>query len=191
MALKAIISKIYSAEEYLDLEDASESRSEFVAEHVFGMAGGTDSHIQISFNVTKVLAEKLRGKCRSYQSEMKVRVEQSDAFYYPDVTLVCGEQQFYKGRRDVIENPVLLGEVLSESKKDYDKNDKFFAYQTIPSFKEYLLISQNKHAVQQYIRQPDGNWKIKATIGIDSSVYLESVDVEILTRDIYDLVEII
>jgi len=190
MALKASIQDRYSVGEYLAHEDESESRSEFIAGRVFAMAGGTDSHIQISFNVTKLLAEKLRGRCRAYQSEMKVRVEQADAFYYPDVTLVCGEHKFYKGRRDAVENPVLLVEVLSESTKDYDKNDKFFSYQTIESFREYLLISQHKYAVQQYIRQPDGNWKIKATIGFDSAVYLESIEVEIKTSDIYDLVEI-
>ena len=190
MALRASIPETFSIEEYLEREDSAEFRSEYVSGSIFAMAGGTDSHIQISFNVTKILSEKLRGKCRAYQSEMKVRAEQGNAFYYPDVTLVCGDQNFYRGRRDVIENPILLVEVLSESTKDYDKNDKFFAYQTIDSFKEYLLISQSKHAVQQYIRQPDGNWKIMATIGIESSVYLESVDVEILTRDIYDLVEI-
>lgn len=154
------------------------------------MAGGTDAHIQISFNVTKILADKLRGRCRAYQSEMKVRVETADTFYYPDVTLVCGDQKFYKGRRDVIENPILLVEVLSESTKDYDKNDKFFAYQTIDRFKEYLLISQNKPVVQQYIRQPDGNWKIQATIDPESTVFLESVDIEVATRDVYDLVQI-
>jgi Uma2 family endonuclease len=190
MALKASIEKRFTREEYLVLEDTSEFRNEFVAGRTFVMAGGTASHIQISFNVTKILAEKLRGKCRAYQSEMKVRVEAADTFYYPDVTLVCGEQKFYRGRRDVIENPILLVEVLSESTKDYDKNDKFFAYQTIDTFREYLLISQDKHVVQQYIRQPDGNWKIRATIGLESTVFLESVDVEVATRDIYDLVEI-
>ena len=190
MALKASVDDRYTIDEYLSLEDASEARSEYIDGRIFTMAGGTDSHIQISFNLTKLLAEKLRGKCRAYQSEMKVWVENANTFYYPDVTLVCGEHSFFRGRRDAVENPVLLVEVLSESTKDYDKNDRFFAYQTIASFKEYLLISQSKHAVQQYIRQPDGNWKIKATIGIDSTVYLESVDVDILTRDMYDLVEI-
>ncbi len=190
MALKASIDKRFTTDEYLAIEERSESRSEYLAGRVFAMAGGTDAHIQISFNVTKILADKLRGRCRAYQSEMKVRVETADTFYYPDVTLVCGDQKFYKGRRDVIENPILLVEVLSESTKDYDKNDKFFAYQTIDRFKEYLLISQNKPVVQQYIRQPDGNWKIQATIDPESTVFLESVDIEVATRDVYDLVQI-
>jgi len=190
MALRAKVSERLSVEEYLTQEESAEERGEYVGGCIYAMAGGTDTHIQISFNLTRIVTEKLRGRCRAYQSEMKVRVEETDAFYYPDVTVVCGEQQFYRGRRDVIENPVLLAEVLSESTKEYDKNDKFFAYQKIGSFMEYLLISQQKHAVQQYTRQPDGHWKIQALIGIDNSVYLESVDLEVPMREIYDLVEI-
>ena len=192
MALRAKTQIQISEADYFRLEEVSEFRSEYVSGFVYGMAGGTDSHIQISFNLTRIIAEKLRGKCRAYQSEMKVRVEDADAgaFYYPDVTVVCGDQQFYKSRRDVILNPTLLVEVLSESTQEYDKNDKFFAYQKIESFKEYLLVSQRKHAVQQYVRQANGHWKIQASIGINSSVYLESVDLEVPMGEIYDLVEI-
>ena len=190
MAQNARYQEHIPVDQYLSGEERSEQRNEYINGLVFAMAGGTDAHIQISFNITKLLSDKLRDRCRAYQSEMKVRVEQSNAFYYPDVTLVCGEQKFFGGRRDVIENPVLLVEVLSDSTKEYDKNDKFFAYQAIDSFREYLLVSQDKPVVQQYIRQPDGNWKIKATIGLDSSVYLGSVEVSLPMREIYDLVEI-
>ncbi len=182
--------KKYTSQEFLDREETAEQRSEYIDGHIYGMAGGTASHIQISFNLTKLLTEKLRGKCRAYQSEMKVRVERENAFYYPDVTLVCGEQKFYRGRQDVVENPLLLVEVLSDSTKEYDKNDKFFSYQKIDTFTEYLLVSQDKYAIQQYIRQADGNWKIKATIGADSELYLESVDITVPMREVYDLVEI-
>ncbi len=190
MALQAEIQGRISGDDYFRLEETAESRSEYIDGRVFAMARGTDSHIQFSFNVTRIISEKLRGKCRAYQSEMKVRVAEADTFYYPDVTVVCGDRQFYKGRRDVIENPILLVEVLSESTQEYDKNDKFFGYQEIDSVMEYLLISQQKHAVQQYTRQPDGHWKIQASIGVESTVYLESVDLESPMREIYDLVEI-
>lgn len=83
----------------------------------------------------------------------------------------------------------MLVEVLSKSTEDYGKNDKFFTYQNIETFREYVLISQAKPVVQQYIRQADGNWKIKATIGLDSTVYFESVEAELSLQDIYDLVE--
>jgi Uma2 family endonuclease len=120
---------------------------------------------------------------------MKVWIEEIGTFFYPDVTVVCGERKFYQNRRDIVENPILLVEVLSKSTEEYDKNDKFLIYQRIESFQEYVLISQNQPSVQQYIRQTDGSWKYKATIGLNSSVYFVSVKTELSLRDIYDLVE--
>ena len=181
--------KTYTPEEYLALEEQAEYRSEYLDGYIFEMAGGTESHIQISFNVAKIFADRLRGKCRAYPSEMKVWVEEVGTFFYPDVTVVCGERKFYKGRSDIVENPILLVEVLSESTKKYDKNDKFFTYQHIESFQEYVLISQNQPAVQQYNRQADGKWIYKATIGLSSEVYFESVETTISLSEIYDLVE--
>jgi Uma2 family endonuclease len=189
MALKARKQKRYTPEEYLALEEKAEFRSEFVDGYIFEMSGGTENHIQISFNVTKLFSDKLRGKCRAYQSEMKVWVEQAGTFFYPDVTVVCGERRFYKNRLDVVENPILLVEVLSKATEEYDKNDKFFTYQSLETFQEYVLISQYKPVVQQFIRQKDGNWKIKATIGLNSEVFFESVEESLKLSEIYDLVE--
>lgn len=181
--------KKYTPEEYLVLEENAEYKSEYVNGYIFKMAGGTEAHITISFNVTKLFADKLRGKCRAYQSEMKVWIDEIGTFFYPDVTVVCGERKFHKGKRDIVENPILLVEVLSRGTEEYDKNDKFFTYQNIKSFQEYVLISQNKPVVQQFIRQEDGNWKIKATIGLSSEVYFESVETTVSLSEIYDLVE--
>lgn len=179
----------YAPEEYLALEDKAQYRSEYVNGYIFKMAGGTEAHIQISFNATKFFADKLRGKCRAYQSEMKVWVDEVGTFFYPDVTVVCGERKFYNNRRDTVENPILLVEVLSKSTEEYDKNDKFLTYRHIPSFQEYVLISQNRPAVQQFNRRADGKWLHNATIGLNSKVYFESVHVELSLEDIYDLVE--
>ncbi len=181
--------KKYTPEQYLALEEKAEYKSEYVNGYIFTMAGGTEAHITISFNATKLFADRLRGKCRAYQSDMKVWVEEVGTYFYPDVMVVCGERRFHKGKRDIVENPILLVEVLSQSTKEYDKNDKFFTYQHIESFQEYVLISQNQPAVQQYIRQTDGGWKYKATIGLNSKVYFESVDATLSLQDIYDLVE--
>jgi Uma2 family endonuclease len=181
--------KIYTPEEYLALEEKAEYRSEYINGEIFKMAGGTEAHIQISFNATRLFADKLRGKCRAYQSEMKVWVEDAGTFFYPNVTVVCGERKFHNNRRDIVGNPILLIEVLSKGTEEYDKNDKFLTYQSIESFQEYVLISQHRAAVQQYSRQADGNWNYKATIGLNSKVYFESVDVELSVEDIYDLVE--
>ncbi len=181
--------KIYTPEEYLALEEKAEYRSEYVDGYIYKMAGGTEAHTQISFNATRLFADSLRGKCRAYQSEMKVWVEEVRTYFYPDVTVVCGERKFHKGNTGIVENPILLIEVLSKSTEEYDKNDKFLTYRTIPSFQEYVLVSQNRPAVQQFNRQSNGKWLHQATIGLNSKVYFESVEVELSLEDIYDLVE--
>ncbi len=181
--------KKYTPEEYLALEEKAEFRSEYINGSIFKMAGGTEAHNDITLNIAAQFKEKLRGKCKTFANDMKVWVEEAGTFFYPDVTVVCGERKFYKDRSDIIENPILLVEVLSKSTEEYDKNDKFLTYRNIPSFQEYVLVSQHRPAVQQFNRQTDGQWIYKATIGLNSKVYFESVDTELSLDDIYDLVE--
>lgn len=148
--------KFYTAEEYLNLEEKAESKSEYLDGLIFQMAGGTEAHNDITLNVATRLRAKLRGKYKTSASDMKVWVNEAKTFFYPDVTVVCGERKFYEDRRDIVENPVLLVGVLSKSTEEYDKNDKFLTYQNIETFREYVLISQNRPAVQQYCKQTDG-----------------------------------
>jgi Uma2 family endonuclease len=185
----SVLPKKYTPEEYLVLEEKAEYKSEFINGNIFKMAGGTEAHNDITLNVAAALKTKLRGKWKTFASDMKVWVEEAGTFFYPDVTVVCSERKFHKGKRDIVENPILLVEVLSKSTEEYDKNDKFLTYRNIPSFQEYVLISQHRPAVQQFNRQTDEKWIYKPTIRLDSEVYFESVDVELSLKDIYDLVE--
>ncbi len=104
--------KVYTTEEYLAFEEKSEYKNEYVGGNIFQMAGGTEAHNDITLNAASQLKTKLRGKCKTFASEMKVWVDAAETFFYPDVTVVCGERKFYKDRRDIVENPVLLVEVL-------------------------------------------------------------------------------
>lgn len=181
--------KIYTPEEYLALEDDCEYQSEYVNGYIYQMAGGTEAHNDITLNVAAFLKNKLRGKCKTFASDMKVWVEEAQTFFYPDVMVVCGKRKFHKGKKDIIENPILIFEVLSKSTEEYDKNDKFLTYRNIESFQEYVLISQHRPAIQQFRRGEDGTWIYRATIGLKSKVFLESVETEISLEEIYDLVE--
>ena len=128
-------SKTYTPEEYLVFEERAKYRSEYVNGCVFKMAGGTEAHNDITLNVAAQLKMKLRGKCKTYASDMKVWVEEIGTFFHPDMTVVCGERKFHKGRRDIVENPILLIEVLSHSTDKYDKNDKFLLVNALNPFK--------------------------------------------------------
>ncbi|MDQ3321442.1 MAG: Uma2 family endonuclease [Acidobacteriota bacterium] len=177
--------KKYTPEEYLALEDEAEFRSEYENGEIVQMAGGSLNHTQIGFNTAKAIDRKIDGNCRTLTSEVKVWVESIKKFYYPDVLVLCGEPSFHRKRTDTIINPILIVEVLSDSTEAKDRGEKFFAYQTLESLREYVLVSQNRAVVEQFIRQSDGSWKYLATIGLESSVKLESIGVELGLQEIY------
>ena len=87
-------------------------------------------------------------------------------------------------------NPLVLVEVLSPSTKDYDKDGKFLAYQSIESFQEYLLVAQDAPHVTRYVRQPDNQWWRADFIGLESSVELKSLGVTLTLSEIYRGVQV-
>lgn len=121
-----------SPEEYLSLERRAEFKSEYVDGVAYAMAGGSERHNLITGNLVTELNIQLRPTNRKvYPSDMKVRLPGSRRFFYPDVSVVCGETQFADEERDVILNPVLVVEVLSDSTEAFDRGKKFSSYQQI------------------------------------------------------------
>lgn len=181
--------KKYTPAEYLALEEKAETKSEYWNGAIVAMAGGNINHQQIVSNFSRVLGNKVYGKCRVFPSEMKVWVKKRDKFFYPDLTVICDKPNFYKSRRDTIDNPRLIIEVLSKSTASFDRAEKFLSYQSLESLHEYVLVSQEKAVVEQHIKREDGNWIYQATIGLESAVTFPSLDATLSLNEIYDLVE--
>ena len=182
--------KLYTLEEYIELEKSSEERYEYFNGEVFAMAGGGMEHLRITKNINRHLENKLEGKpCESFPFEMRVKVPAAPPYRYPDVVVVCGEPitENFQGLPRLI-NPRLIVEVLSPTTKDYDKDGKFLAYQTIESFQEYLLVAQDTPHVTRYVRQLDNQWLRADIIGLESSVELKSLDVTLALGEIYQAV---
>ncbi|MEJ7710756.1 MAG: Uma2 family endonuclease [Pyrinomonadaceae bacterium] len=116
---------------------------------------------------------------------MKVRVPGSRKFHYPDVSVVCGEAQFADKNKDVLVNPMLVVEVLSESTAAYDRGKKFQSYQQIESLQEYVLVAQDEQVVEKFVRQVDGSWQYTKVAGVEQSVNLMSVSCKLGLSDIY------
>lgn len=120
---------------------------------------------------------------------MRVRIESGDAATYPDLVALCEPPRFYDERRDVLTNPTLLVEVLSASTEAYDRGSKFAIYRNLASLREYVLIAQDRFSVEVFTKQPDGRWLLGAVDEPDESVRLESIQCEVLLRNIYAKVE--
>ena len=79
--------------------------------------------------------------------------------------------------------------MLSPSTEAFDRGAKFEAYRTVESLKEYLLVSQDKPLVEQYVRNGDGSWKFKAAAGLESSPALPSIGCTLNLAAVYKRVE--
>lgn len=181
---------LLTPEEYLAAEREAETRSEYVDGVMYPTTGAKLPHILIVSNINTELSVQLRGRpCVTLPSEMKVRMPDSQKFFYPDITVVCGEPRFHDERTDVILNPVLLIEVLSKSTEAFDRGLKFQAYQQLPSLREYLLVAQDNPFIEQFVRQDDGSWSYRAAAGREGSLALPSVECRLGLGAVYDKVD--
>src|SRR5207249_1630762 len=150
---------------------------------VFAMAGASPTHVLIVSNVVAALHGQLpRRPCRVYASDLRVRVQASGLYTYPDVIVVCGELQFDDDHQDTLLNPTLVVEVLSESTQDYDRGGKFAQYRKIPSFAEYVLVAQNECHVEHFVKQANGLWLLAETDRLEDVLTLSSIECTLLLR---------
>jgi Uma2 family endonuclease len=185
--------RIYTAEEYLSLEQNAVDKHEFYRGEIFATSGGTEAHSLITTNVISAIHGALRGKpCRVYDSNLRIRIPKTTLFTYPDATVICGETTLDKNDPygQTVINPTTIVEVLSRSTEAYDRGAKFENYQTIESLKEYVLISQNVVRVETFSRQSDETWLYSAVAGVDAVAHLNSIAIELSLRDIYDEVQL-
>ena len=174
-----------SEQEYLAFERASEERHEYADGEIFAMSGGTYAHSAIMSNILIELGSALRGrKCKAHGADMRIHIPSTRRYTYADALVVCGEPILTDDVRDALENPVVIVEVLSDSTEKYDRGDKFAHYRSIPSFRDYVLVSQKKVCVEHFRRQADGLWLLRIA-GAGERVLLESAGCELVVDDAY------
>lgn len=178
--------KDYTPEEYLELEQSSAGKSEYHAGVIYAMAGGSPQHSLICANVLGLLSAALReGSCAPYDSNLRVAAAEEGFYTYPDASIVCGPLETQGSRADTVTNPTVVFEVLSDSTEAYDRGAKFGFYRTIPSLREYVLISQSAPAVEVFSRQEHGVWLMSAFQGLGAVAKLMSVSVQLPLAEIY------
>jgi len=182
--------KTYTAQEYLEAEVNSQDRHEFINGEIVLIAGGTPNHNEITSILNAILRVSLKGKPYSiFASDQRLWVPQLNNYTYPDVMVVAKPIELQSGRTDTITNPVLIAEVLSKGTRAYDRDDKFAAYRSIPSFQEYLLIDQYRLRVEQYSKTDANKWIFSEYGVIGDRLMLSSISVEVSLADLYENIE--
>jgi len=177
----------YSAAEYLRLERQSQDKHELINGHIVQMSGGTRRHAVICDNLLIRISPRLRGTtCRAYSAALRLTIKATGNYTYPDLSIVCGEAEMEDREEDTLVNPRLIIEVLSPSTERHDRGWKFRNYQLIPSFEEYVLISQEEPRVERFVRQGDVGWLMTAVTGLEQTVRFSSVNLELPLAEIYE-----
>ena len=189
MAIPSTVHRLTESE-YLTVERAAPFKSEFFDGEMFAMAGGSPMHSLIAANLIRELGLKLKGgPCKAFTSDLRLKVEATGLFTYPDVSVVCGPLQFAAGTDDTVINPTLLIEVLSDSTEAYDRGEKFQHYRQMTSLKEYLLLSQRLARIEQYGRRPNAEWALRVAEGKDAKLALPALEITLDLNEVFAGVE--
>ena len=184
---------LYSTEEYLAFERTAEARHEYLDGFIYAMAGESPLHADISANLVGLVHEQLRDSpCRVRTTDTKARSgptqrrSMKGLFSYPDVVVICGEPQYHDEHRDVVINPTVIFEVLSESTEARDRGVKFHRYQTwSPTLTDFVLVSQEAPLIEHFERQADGSWTLRIHQGMEESFTIKSINCTLKLSDVY------
>jgi Uma2 family endonuclease len=171
-----------SLSEYLALERHTATKHELVDGQVYAMAGATFVHNVIVGNVVAALRTALGQRpCYTLPSDMKVLTAASRV-YYPDVSVTCDPPRVHDGAEDVLLNPNLVFEVLSDSTERVDRGEKLAAYTAIPSVSDYILIASKRARVEHFARTRDFQ---PIVLGTDDRIVLAAPAIELSVEELY------
>jgi Uma2 family endonuclease len=183
--MPAITKELVPEAQYLKQERNAKHKSEYYRGEAFAMAGATKEHNSLVASLIGELYIYTKGKtCRVYPSDLRVHNPANSLYTYPDVTVVCGKEEYLDDTLDTLLNPQIIFEVLSPATEDYDRGTKFKLYRSIPSLQNYVLVSSMEHLVEVYTRSGDA-WVLTTAKGIESNLHISSIDYNLSLSDVY------
>ena len=176
----------FSYAEYVQREMYSDEKHEFLDGDISLMGGGSEEHAALAFRIARLLDDAIGERpCRGYSADLRIYVESARLATFPDVSVICGPVKRHEpGPETTALNPTILVEVTSPSSEEYDLGFKRQSYLTIPSLREYVIVSYRERRITVDVRNADGSWTTRtATRG--ERVELPSLDTQIAVDDVY------
>ncbi|MDQ7024987.1 MAG: Uma2 family endonuclease [Anaerolineae bacterium] len=173
--------------EYLQFEENSDTKHEFVNGEIIAMTGASWKHGAICTNLSIAIGRQLINKdCMLFAGDLRLKVVSTVSYRYPDVMVICGEPEFVDKRVDTISNPILIIEVQSPSTELIDRNPKLREYRQLDTVQEYLLVTQNEARIERFLRQDTDSWLYTETVGLENNIALPSIGCVIALSDVYN-----
>ena len=173
-----------TVEEYLAWEETNFEKHEYIDGEVRCMAGATRRHNQIAVNTGGALWQLLAdSNCIALNSDMRTKVSDT-SYYYPDLSVVCGEALYERSNEMELLNPVLVIEVTSPSSIDIDRGEKMDLYFEVPSIQAYLIIDQHRVCAELLLRS-DSGWRTTLFETLGDVLPLDVLDCKLPLAQVY------
>jgi Uma2 family endonuclease len=183
--MTAIQKPYLSEKEYLQEERKASFKSEYYKGEVFAMSGASKEHNKITGALIGQLFGHLKDKsCSVMPSDIRIYNPLNTLYTYPDVVVSCEDEKYSDEEFDTLLNPTIVIEVLSKTTQDYDRGTKFALYRSIPSLKNYMLISSLEHSIEVYTRDGE-QWILTTATGKEDELYLSAIDYRFKLKDMY------
>jgi Uma2 family endonuclease len=175
----------YTYGDYVALELISPTKHEFLGGEIYAMAGGSEEHSALAAEVLRALGDATRtGPCRVHTSDLRIYVESVGLATFPDGAVICGSlEQHGPSPTATALNPTVLLEVTSDSSEEYDTHEKAEFYRTVPTLRDYVVVSHRERRITVHSRSADG-WSTRVAVA-SGRVRVESLDAELSVDDIY------
>ena len=188
--MSAIPKILISEKAYLDEERKALNKSEYYKGEIFAMAGASKEHNKIVASIISAIGQQLNGKnCSFFPSDLRVHNNENTLYTYPDVTIVCEKEKYLDDEFDTLLNPTVIFEVFSIATEDYDRGTKFKLYRTIPSLKNYILVSSTEYAAEIFTRKENDEWVLNTTKVKEGHIHISAIDYNLPLSDIYSQVK--
>jgi Uma2 family endonuclease len=173
-----------TVDEYLQFEEQSPLRHEYVNGAIYAMTGASLAHVRITRELVSAFRGHLRGgPCEPFSTDLKlpIRSDTDEIFYYPDVMVACQREHWGP---NYVRNPKLVAEILSPSTQHIDRREKAMTYRRIASVEEYVLLAQDDHKIIVHRRAE--NWRPQAYAGPQATVEFRSIGLSVPLAQIYE-----
>jgi Uma2 family endonuclease len=180
----------WTAEQYLRIERESDLKHDLINGVLYAMSGGSVAHAQLTARVTSLIGRQLQGSpCDAFSSDLRVKVEATGTYTYPDLSVVCGKAEVEDDRGDTLLNPTALVEVLSPSTEAHDRGAKFEHYRRLGSLRDYVLISQDRPLVEVFSRGAEQAWSYTAYEGPEATAQVPAIGCSLELTALYENVQ--
>jgi Uma2 family endonuclease len=187
-ASKNFISEGMTARGFLEWERKQRVRHEFIDGKIYTMSGASRKHNKITFNLNGLLwfIQQSLDNFEAFSTDMRTYAPYKGAYFYPDIVMIKGKDQYLDDEFDTLINPTVVFEVASKSTKQFDKSKKFEHYRSIPTLEEYFLIAQNEYHITHFYKIKTGEWVVGDILrDPNSKIKMRALPIELKVSDIY------